>query len=113
VHLACSAASRRWRAGLTRFDARQPDQPEQQEHPDPRAHAAFSSTSSSFGAACGSTCSTVFTPIPGADHQQADRSTYLRRAASTDPITLATIEGAAACTIGDNPGSAALEVWVR
>jgi len=68
---------------------------------------------SSFGAACGSTCSTVFTPIPGADHQQADRSTYLRRAASTDPITLATIEGAAACTIGDNPGSAALEVWVR
>ena len=55
----------------------------------------------------------MFTPIPGADHQQADRSTYLRRAASTDPITLATIEGAAACTIGDNPGSAALEVWVR
>ena len=37
----------------------------------------------------------------------------ISRSGSTDTIRVGTLEGIASCTIGDNPGSAYIDIWVR
>ena len=59
---------------------------------------------------CGMTVTTAYTSatsyIGGSDW-------VIDRTASTDTIRVGTLEGIAACTTSDNPGSAYMDIWVR
>ena len=43
----------------------------------------------------------------------AGQDVFHTRGETTDNIRVATIEGVANCTIGDNPGEATADLWIR
>lgn len=73
------------------------------------ADATWTGTHNASGARCGMPLATV----SDADNDYFSDGFVVRRDESSDMIAVSTIDGAAQCTIRDNPGETWVDVWVR